>query len=111
MKRFFSLAVLLGLCGLGLNARARSLPNPQDQAGSARQEQQQADTQSARAFEGKITKANGKLVLQDSSTGQAYQLDDQGKAKEFQGKTVKVIGTMDPSTNTLHVVDIMAVEK
>jgi len=114
MKRFFSLAVILGLTGLGLNVVAQPARASQNQAGTAQQQQQQpvdAQSQPARAFEGKIAKAGDKLVLQESSTKQAYQLDDQDKAKQFEGKSVKVMATMDPSTNTLHVVDITPAEK
>ena len=108
MKRLLSIATILGLTGLGLSLTATAQDQPaQTQAGSAQAQQQQpVDTQSARAFEGKIKKAGDKLVLQDSSTQQAYQLDDQDKAKQFEGKSVKVTATMDPNTNTLHVVDI-----
>jgi len=75
------------------------------------QEEQQTDAssaqqQSARSFEGKIEKAGGKLVLQEASTQTSYLLDDQDKAKQYLGKNVKVMATMDPKTNTLHVVDI-----
>jgi Protein of unknown function (DUF5818) len=103
MKRLLSSVALLGLMGLGLNLSAQQTP-------STPQQQQQTDAtnsqQSARAFEGKISKAGDKLVLQETSTQTAYQLDDQDKAKQFKGKAVKVMATLDPSTNTLHVVDI-----
>ena len=103
MKRLLSIVALLGLMGLGLNLSAQ-------QTQSTPPQQQQTDAtnpqQSARAFEGKISKAGDKLVLQESSTQTAYQLDDQDKAKQFQGKSVKVMATLDPNTNTLHVLDI-----
>lgn len=109
MKRLLSIVAMLGLTGLGLNLVAQQTPATSSQAGSAPQ-QQQTDAanpqQSARSFEGKIAKSGDKLVLQESSTQTAYQLDDQDKAKQFEGKSVKVMATMDPSTNTLHVVDI-----
>jgi hypothetical protein len=107
------LAVILGFFGLGINLMAQQAPASQDAAGSAQQQQQPVDTQnqSARAFEGKITKAGDKLVLQESSTQQSYQLDDQDKAKQYEGKKVKVTATMDPNTNTLHVVDITPVDR
>ena len=64
--------------------------------------------QSARSFEGKIQKSGDKLVLQDSASGTSYQLDDQDKAKQYEGKNVKVMGTVDSASNTLHVIDITA---
>lgn len=113
MKRLLSIVTILGLTGLGLSLSAAAQNQPtQSQPSSAQAQQQQpVDAQSARAFEGKITKSGDKLVLQESSTQQAYQLDDQDKAKQFEGKKVKVTATMDPNTNTLHVVDIAAVER
>jgi len=112
MKRLLSIVTILGLTGLGLSLSATAQNQPaQSQTSAGQAEQQPVDTQSARAFEGKITKAGDKLVLQESSTQQAYQLDDQDKAKRFEGKKVKITATMDPNTNTLHVVDIAPVER
>ena len=102
MKRLLSIVALFGLMGLGLNLSAQQTPStPQQQQTDATSSQQ-----SARSFEGKIMKSGSKLVLQESSTQTAYQLDDQDKAKQFQGKDVKVMATLDPNTNTLHIVDI-----
>ncbi|HKD80459.1 MAG TPA: hypothetical protein VKH81_12255 [Candidatus Angelobacter sp.] len=36
-----------------------------------------------------------------------YRLDDQVKSELFAGKNVKVSGTLDPKTNTLHVYDMV----
>jgi hypothetical protein len=112
MKRLLSIVALLGLSGLGVNLAAQQSPqspSTADQAGSTTQ-QAQTDAsnpqQAARSFEGKIAKSGDKLVLQEASTQTAYQLDDQDKAKQFQGKNVTVMATLDNSTNTLHVVDI-----
>jgi len=107
MKRLLSIVAMLGLTGLGLSAQ--QTPSTQAPASSTPQQQQTDATssqQSARSFEGKIEKSGDKLVLQESATQTSYQLDDQDKAKQFQGKNVKVMATLDPSTNTLHVVDI-----
>jgi hypothetical protein len=35
-----------------------------------------------------------------------YHLDDQPKAQSFAGKQVKVTGTLDAKSNTIHVVQI-----
>ncbi len=109
MKRLLSFIALLGLSGLGINLSAQQTPSSPSQAGSTpRQEQTDASSaqQSARSFEGKIAKSGHELVLRESSTQTAYKLDDQDKAKQFEGKNVKVMATVDPGTNTLHVVDI-----
>jgi len=112
VKRILTVIATLGLAGFGFNLSAQQTPSAQNPTGSA--EQQQVDTQSqqsARSFEGKIMKSGDKLVLQDASTQMAYQLDDQDKAKQFEGQNVKVTATMDSSTNILHVVDIGPLEK
>ena len=111
MKRLLSIVAMLGLSGLGMNLAAQQTPST-PQAGTAPQQQTDASSpqQSARSFEGKISKAGDKLVLQEASTQTAYQLDDQDKAKQFQGKNVTVMATLDTNTNTLHVVDINPTE-
>ncbi len=109
MKRLLSIVALLGLSGLGINLSAQQTPSTPSQAGSTPQQQQTDATnpqQSARSFEGKIAKSGDQLVLQESATQTSYKLDDQDKAKQFEGKNVKVMATVDASTNTLHVVDI-----
>jgi hypothetical protein len=109
MKRLLSIVALLGLSGLGVNLSAQQTQStPADQGSAAQQQQTDATNpqQSARSFQGKIAKSGDQLVLQEDSTQTAYKLDDQDKAKHFEGKNVKVMATMDPSTNTLHVVDI-----
>jgi len=56
------------------------------------------------SFTGTVVKAGGKYVLKTSDM--AYQLDDQQKAKQFVGQQVKVNGTLDSNTSTIHVADI-----
>jgi|SRR5271166_2381807 len=56
------------------------------------------------SFQGKVVKASGKYVLKTSDM--SYQLDDQDKAKQFVGQQVKVTGSLDSSTSTIHVSDI-----
>lgn len=59
-------------------------------------------------FSGKITKANGKYILRDSSRKNAYMLDDQEAAKAYEGKVVMVTGTLDQDNNLIHVQKIEA---
>jgi len=104
VKRILTGIALLGLASFAASLSAQQTSTPQNQTGTA---QQQVDTQSqTQNFEGKITKSGDKLVLQDASTQAAYQLDDQDKAKQYEGQKVKVVATMDASTNTLHIVNI-----
>lgn len=56
------------------------------------------------AFTGTVVKAAGKYVLKTSDM--SYQLDDQDKAKQFVGQQVKINGTLDSSTSTIHISDI-----
>jgi len=37
---------------------------------------------------------------------QGYYLDDQERAKQYDGQNVKVTGTLDVATSTIHVTDI-----
>ncbi len=56
----------------------------------------------------KCVEMGGKFVLQDTAKKITYQLDDQEKPKEFAGQKVKVTGTYDKATNTIHVEKIEA---
>ena len=129
MKRFLSIVALLAVSGLGVSLWAQQSPSTSQQPSSSAQtpstsspsasqsspSSQPADSTnaqpSARSFEGKITKSGDSWVLQDTASGSSYKLDDQDKAKQFDGKNVKVMATMDPATNTLHVVDITSAER
>jgi type 1 fimbria pilin len=53
-------------------------------------------------------KAGGKYVLYDTATKTIYLLDDQQRPAQFAGKNVKVTGTLDKTTETLHVSSIAA---
>lgn len=63
-------------------------------------------SQQAQSFTGTIKNANGEYVLYVPASRTAYKLDDQSKAKQFEGQTVTVQGTLDSSTNTIKVSDI-----
>ena len=51
-------------------------------------------------------KMGGKFVLFNPTTKSVYQLDDQEKPMQFAGEKVKVMGTLDKATKTIHVTDI-----
>lgn len=51
-------------------------------------------------------KGGATLVLYDSSTKTAYELDDQKKAGQFAGDRVTVTGTVDKTNDTIHVAKI-----
>lgn len=79
-----------------LQAQSESQPN-------AQQEQQKSQT-----FVGKVIKArNGQYaLLTDEQAGKGVYLDDQEKAKAFEGKNVKVTGVLEIAKNLVHVTDI-----
>ena len=53
-------------------------------------------------------KSGAKFVLYDATTKTTYELDDQDKAKDLAGQKVKVEGTLNNSTKTIHVDKIEA---
>lgn len=53
-------------------------------------------------------KMGGKYVLLDAAKKTVYELDDQKKPAEFAGQKVKVSGTYDKATKTIHVTSIQA---
>jgi hypothetical protein len=78
----------------------------QDQSPTPNQQQPDPGTaQAAQSLTGIVMKAAGKFVLQTADST-AYILDDQDKAKSYEGKRVKVTGTLDRPTGILHVSSI-----
>ena len=51
-------------------------------------------------------KMGSKYVLFNAASKTIYELDDQTKPEEFAGKEVKITGTFDTATKTIHVVSI-----
>jgi uncharacterized protein YdeI (BOF family) len=82
-------------------------PGTSPNQGQPKQSQPSTDMV-AEIFGGRILKSNGRYMLKDSSGKIAYMLDDQVKAKHYQGKIVVVTGTMDQDSNTIHVEKIEA---
>jgi hypothetical protein len=54
----------------------------------------------------KCVQAGASYVLYDSTNKIAYQFDDQKKAADFAGQTVKVTGTVNMSSHIIHASDI-----
>jgi hypothetical protein len=77
---------------------------PPDQSGQQAAPDSQAQNQQTQShmFSGTIVKAGDKLVLQDTS-GTAYDIDRQDLAKKYEGKQVRINGTLDPDGKTIHV--------
>jgi uncharacterized protein DUF5818 len=78
-------------------------PLPVSPATFHQQRNQQEPQPEVKIFTGKISKSGQKFVLEDDSVKTSYQLDDQKKAQQYQGKKVQVTGTLDAENNLIHV--------
>jgi hypothetical protein len=94
----FGLGLMLGSPQFGPILRAQSQTAP---AG-------QEDQQKTQIFVGKVIKTqDGRYaLLTDEQAGKGLYLDDQEKAKEFEGKNVKVTGVLEIAKNLVHVSNI-----
>ena len=54
----------------------------------------------------KCVQMGGKYVLYDAAKKAVHQLDDQDKAREFAGQKVKITGTYDEASKTIHITTI-----
>ena len=111
MKGNYSRIALLAVGGLGMAWPAQQTPSTLPTVpGQGAPPQQESDAatprQSARSFEGRIARSGNQFVLLDRAAQTSYKLDDQEKARKYAGRNVKVMATMDPATNLLHVIDI-----
>jgi outer membrane biosynthesis protein TonB len=55
------------------------------------------------SFTGTIVKSGDKYMFQDADTGNTYDIDHQDEVQKFEGKKVKVHGTLDASAKMIHV--------
>jgi hypothetical protein len=104
----FVLTTALLLVGAQLNAMPAAVA-PQDSTQAQPPQQAQGDADRASVFTGKVMVAKGQYVLyvlMDNASKVTYVLDDQEKAKPFKGKTVKVTGTLETASNTIHISNI-----
>jgi len=77
-----------------------SQPAPDSPSQTPQAQSQPSDTQN---FAGTIVKSGDKYVLQDSASGNTYDIDRQDLAKEHEGKKVHITGTLDPNGKLIHV--------
>ena len=98
-----SLGLALGTLLFNPVLRAQSQTAPTGQAPTGQEEQQKAQV-----FVGKVVKIqDGRYALvTDEQAGKGVYLDDQEKAKGFEGKNVKVTGILEIAKNLVHVSDI-----
>ena len=82
-------------------------PNQSAPAQSApTQQSPDAQAQSStgvQTFTGTIIKSGDKYVLQDAASGTTYDLDHQDELAKFEGKRVRVHGTVDATGKIIHV--------
>ena len=57
----------------------------------------------AKTFTGTILKSGESFVLSDSVAKSRYMPDDQGKARPYEGKKVKITGTIDVANDMIHI--------
>ena len=71
---------------------------------------QSQDQQKPQTFVGKVVKdkSGQYALLTDEQAGKGVLLDDQEKARAFEGKNVKVTGVLDVDRNIVHVSDIQS---
>lgn len=73
-------------------------------AGTSSSSSAATSTDTKNSFTGSIVKNGSKYQLRSGGTD--YDLDDQSQAKSFEGKDVKVNGSLDKSSNTIKVTTI-----
>lgn len=76
-----------------------------DQGGQAAPDargQSGADEGAAQSYSGTIVKSGDKYVLQDADSGKTYDIDHQDQVKQYEGKKVRVHGTLD-ANNKIHL--------
>jgi|SRR5271167_3836665 len=98
-------AFVAGLCLLQppLNAQQDRPAAQQQQPDTSSQPSTMNQIPDPQTFTGKIAKSGDKFVLKDNASKSTYVLDDQDKAKQFEGRAVQVTGTLDAQTNTIHI--------
>ncbi len=105
-EQALALIFAAALCAFTPGLTAQSQDN-------AQQGQQQQTQQENKTFTGKIVKLqSGQYALVTGQTPEGklagHFLDDQDRAKKYEGKQVTVTGTFDVASNTIHVTNIQA---
>jgi len=97
MKRF---SALLLVAGLGL---ASSPPILACNCSMDLPDQQQGQQAEIKTFSGKNREERPEIRFGRFLDEDSYQLDDQQKVQKYQGKNVRIIGTLDAENNMIHV--------
>ncbi len=85
-------------------------PAPPNQTQNQDRQQQNADPQAqpgtaadVQNFTGTIMKSGDKYVFQEDTSNKVYDIDHQDEVQQFNGKKVRVRGTLDASGKMIHV--------
>ena len=110
------LTVLLGLTSSAAQQRKPAnpqLPDPNSETQPQRTESAQpasernapgrVSSEAKQTFSGRIVKSKAEFVLKEKSRYVTYKLDRQDIAKQYDGKDVRVSGSLDSSDNTIRV--------
>jgi len=73
------------------------------------QQEEQPTPQKTKIFSGTIIKSGDGYVLSDAANKLSFTLDNTEKASHYEGKKVKVTGTVDVASNTIHVQTIQEI--
>ena len=98
--------VLLSVAGALLSLLA--VPKMASATSVARMTQQDSQ-QKTKIFSGTVIKNGDNFILSDGASKLSYVLDDAQKASPYEGKRVKVTGTVDVASNTIHVESIQEI--
>ena len=85
--------------------QAGSTEDRQQPAPDAKAPAQEKQGPAAQTLSGTVIKLGNKYVLKTADK-QTYELDDQDRAREYEGKQVKIVGSLDRTTNMIHVTSI-----
>jgi hypothetical protein len=92
---FLSLVGFITLSGL--------LAAPVQSRQGATNEFQTQTQPEAKKFSGTIQRSGENFVLSDSATKSRYMLDNQNRARPYEGKNVEVTGTFDVASNLIYI--------
>jgi len=70
---------------------------------------QERAQEKTKIFSGTIIKDRDNFILSDPANKLSYILDDSRQASQYEGKKVKVTGTVDAANNTIHVQTIQEI--
>ncbi len=84
-------------------AQENQAPNQVPDRAGQRTPDSQAQAAGTQSFTGTIVKSGDKYVFQDAATGNTYDIDHQDEVQKFEGKKVKVRGTLDASGKMIHL--------